>query len=199
MHLEVLKKKKISNNLVKASLPDYPNLNDINCEVLKLEFSELIDDKALNNRNSSGKKDYEKIGKYKKRIGDIGEYIIFNFEKEKIKKLKLKKEIQHISTKDDNAGYDIKSFNENGEEKFIEVKSTSHKLGNNKIFITANELEKSKELKNYYFYFVFEILSNNPKIYEVPAKEFLDEYEKFFKPISYSFRFVKKTNPYDNE
>ena len=91
----------------------------------------------------------------------------------------------HKSKQDDNAGYDIMSYDESGKEKFIEVKSTSYSFGNNKIFITENELKVSKKIDNYYFYFVCEVLKE-PRIFKINSKDFLEKFEKELKPVVYS-------------
>ena len=60
-------------------------------------------------------------------------------------------------------GYDIKSFNEDGEEIFIEVKSTVSK-GKNHFEITDNEVLAAESLEgSYYIYQVTDALAN-PKI-----------------------------------
>src|SRR6266542_3133110 len=62
------------------------------------------------------------------------------------------------------AGYDIKSFSEDGSEIFIEVKTTNGHQ-NTPFLITANEVRVSEELgKSYRLYRVFDF-SRQPKIY----------------------------------
>ena len=94
-----------------------------------------------------------------KHIGDLGEQFVLEFEKKRLQeagKTKLANDIEHISRNSgDGAGYDILSFNEDGSKRFIEVKTTR---GNHSspIYITRNELEKSKrEPENYYLYRVY--------------------------------------------
>lgn len=79
-----------------------------------------------------------------KRIGDMGELLVLEFEKQKLKSFNISKSPVHISkTKGDGCGFDILSFNEKGEEIFIEVKTTT-KDKNHPFYITLHELEKSK-------------------------------------------------------
>lgn len=94
-----------------------------------------------------------------KRIGDLGELWVIKYEKEKLINLKLNHlvdKISHTAIKEgDGTGYDIKSFDENKNEIFIEVKTTTGGV-NNPFYITRNELEKSKiEKDNYYLYRVY--------------------------------------------
>lgn len=99
-----------------------------------------------------------------KRIGDLGELWIVELERKKLEntgKIKLAQKVRHISKEEgDGHGYDIQSFDENGNEIFIEVKTTKGAL-NSTFFITRNELERSKIDSNKYFYTGC-IISMNP-------------------------------------
>jgi len=94
-----------------------------------------------------------------KRIGDLGELWVVEMEKQKLKGLdkpNLAKKVVHVAKdKGDGLGYDILSFDELGNEIFIEVKTTKGRV-NSTFYISRNELEKSKRDKdNYYLYRVF--------------------------------------------
>jgi hypothetical protein len=81
----------------------------------------------------------------KKRIGDLGELLVFEYEQEKLKLLGIKLTPVHKSKSEgDGLGYDILSYDEQGNEIFIEVKTT---IGgaNSAFYITAPELERSKK------------------------------------------------------
>ncbi len=119
---------------------------------------------------ASGRKkpDYEKRSRQNKKIGDRGEVLVF--EREKIRltesgRLDLSRSVKHVSQTDDRAGYDILSFDEDGSERPIEVKSTTSSTLDRGFYLTANELEKTSQLSNYHIYFVFSALSEAPKIY----------------------------------
>jgi len=95
-----------------------------------------------------------------KRIGDLGEIWVLQMERKFLEengKRKLAAEVKHVAKdKGDGLGYDILSFDLNGEEKFIEVKTTKGRK-NTTFFVTRNELEKSKiEKNNYFLYRVYE-------------------------------------------
>ena len=67
------------------------------------------------------------------------------------RKRKLAKQVKHVAKdQGDGAGFDILSFDLNGNEKFIEVKTTKGSF-NSTIYITRNELERSKIEKEKYF------------------------------------------------
>jgi Domain of unknown function (DUF3883) len=77
-------------------------------------------------------------------IGSAGEEFILRFEHERLwreGKRKLADQIEHVSkTKGDFVGYDILSFEANGREKFIEVKTTQY-AAMTRFFASANEVE----------------------------------------------------------
>ncbi len=92
----------------------------------------------------------------KKRLGDLGELWVMKHEIEKLKeanKHNLIDKVKHTSKDEgDGTGFDIQSFDKEGNKIFIEVKTTKGKK-NSTFFITRNELEKSKiEKANYYLY-----------------------------------------------
>ncbi|OGU12367.1 MAG: hypothetical protein A2X63_13505 [Ignavibacteria bacterium GWA2_35_8] len=130
----------------------------------------------------------ERNSKNAKIIGDRGELLILKSEREKVKKYKnlnLENKIQQISKSDDYAGYDILSFDENGNEIYIEVKSTKSKSQNLSFIITSNEFEKSKVLQNYYLYIVFEAHSRKPKIWKIKAVDLLNDDKIYIEPSQY--------------
>ena len=140
--------------------------------------------------------DYVEQAKEFKKRGDLGEQFIFSQEREKVKQYKLpsSKKVKWVSRDEgDGHGYDILSYDENGNEMFIEVKTT---IGdeNTSFFISANELEKSKLYADkYYLYRVYnfdmksaqgqysirkgslEDLCLVPQTYRVDFKETADE------------------------
>ena len=65
--------------------------------------------------------------------------------------------IDHVSkTRGDSAGFDVLSFEQTGEERFIEVKTTKYGIYT-PFFVSRNELEVSKaEMKRYCLYRVYE-------------------------------------------
>jgi len=103
--------------------------------------------------------DYIEKEKSHKALGDAGEEFVYQYEREKVKKFKLPKakQVERKSvTEGDGLGYDILSYDEHGNEIFIEVKTTAG-AENGTIFITANELEKSEQSPaQYYLYRVYD-------------------------------------------
>lgn len=100
-----------------------------------------------------------------KRIGDLGELWVLKYEIEKLRQTGQHNLIDKIkyTAKDegDGTGYDIQSFDRNGQKIYIEVKTT--KGGKNSTFyVTRTELERSKiEKENFYLYRLYNYNEEN--------------------------------------
>lgn len=119
---------------------------DVSVTTTNVSFSGSITNHIQNNKEN-------------KRIGNLGELFVIQLEKEKLKKANkpklVKKVAHHAKDIGDGLGYDVLSYDENGNKMFIEVKAT--KSGKNTpFFITRNELARSKQEKNnYYIYRIY--------------------------------------------
>ena len=93
-----------------------------------------------------------------KEIGDAGELSIMEYEKLKLKNFKkddLIDKIIHVSESNDSAGYDILSYDKDGNQIFIEVKTTLGPVRTD-FYISPGEIKFSKNnADNYYLYRVF--------------------------------------------
>lgn len=92
-------------------------------------------------------------------LGEAGEQFVLNFERARLihaGKESLADRIEQVSaTIGASAGFDIRSFDENGLDRFIEAKTTKYGK-NTPFFVTPNELRFSKEnATRYYLYRVF--------------------------------------------
>ena len=99
-----------------------------------------------------------------KHLGLLGELFILKSEIEFLKanaKDELAKKVQHVSVEvGDGLGYDILSYDLNGKEKKIEVKTTRSDI-TRPFYLTRNELEVSvKNAANYCLYRLFDFDSN---------------------------------------
>ena len=115
-----------------------------------------------------GKSNYAAQQKNSKRIGDRGELVVMDVEKKRLisaGKSKLARKIDHAAKRDDGLGYDVLSFDVDGRERPIEVKATTAPDLQNGFFISANELEKSRQLPNYHLYIVFSATSKSPRVF----------------------------------
>ena len=99
-----------------------------------------------------------------KKIGRAGEDYVYKFEYNKLikaNKKDLANKIDKHYEKYEYPGWDITSFDTNGEKIFIEVKSTKGEVIND-LDITDNEWEAAqKERTNYYVYLVNKVLTEN--------------------------------------
>ena len=118
--------------------------------------------------------DYEKEARKYKKLGDRGEYVVYQAEVSRLMKefsiteTKAKKFIKWVSRESDSYGYDIQSVNKDKTPRYIEVKATRGKAGSMDFFYTENEYETAKKYgKNYYIYVVYEILTAHPKIWMI--------------------------------
>lgn len=105
-----------------------------------------------------------------KRLGDQGEKIVYFKEIEYLKEQglgELANKVKWISKEDDKAGYDILSYELDGTEKLIEVKSTNAKPKRAYFHMSSNQYEKAKTFDNYYIYVVFEAKTETPKIWRI--------------------------------
>jgi hypothetical protein len=100
-----------------------------------------------------------------KRIGDLGELWVMKYEIDKLKQVGLHNLIDKIkhTAKDegDGTGYDIQSFDKNGQKIYIEVKTTKGDK-NSTFYITRTELERSKiEKENFFLYRLYNYKEDN--------------------------------------
>lgn len=121
---------------------------------INVDIEEIKPKKKIEKEVKVRKINFEEISKKKVFIGKVGEEAIFNEEREKVTKLfgekKAKEFVIHTSFKNgDGAGYDIESIDENEEIIYLEIKTTTSNDPMN-IFITQNEIKKSRELGDKY-------------------------------------------------
>ncbi|AUZ85223.1 DUF3883 domain-containing protein [Methylophaga nitratireducenticrescens] len=103
-------------------------------------------------------------------LGDAGEQFVINFERARLIRAgrdSLADQIEQISvTIGPSAGYDIRSFEDNGAERFIEAKTTKYGK-NTPFFVTPNELRFSqKNSSRYYLYRIFKF-RDTPRLFAV--------------------------------
>jgi hypothetical protein len=113
--------------------------------------------------------DYVKKAERSLKIGLKGELLVVEKEREKLKALSIDKEVEHRSLNGDGDGYDILSYDSNGEPIFIEVKTTIGGI-NTPFDVSINEVLFSNENpENYILYrlFNFDEEMNSAEYYEL--------------------------------
>lgn len=173
-----------------------------NAEVEEIEqassksFNVLVDEVGPNRPNGTQKRkftgrntDWERVNKSKQKTGALGEEIVLDILTQEAEKHKLKLP-EHVSkTEGDGLGYDIRAFDESGNEIHIEVKASKTKYSDG-FEMSANEVAASLEGTPYKIYFVhdLDVVSKECKIkiYDGP---FTDE---SFKMIPSTYKIYQK-------
>jgi hypothetical protein len=129
------------------------------------------DPEAFATGEDDGNPDYGKRAKKLKAIGNLGEEIVLNKERERLSGTVAHDKLDHVALKNDSKGYDILSFDDDEGKipRYIEVKATTAKNLSQGFYLTENELQKSHELDNYYLYIVFDVKGKYPKIWRKKA------------------------------
>jgi Domain of unknown function (DUF3883) len=122
-------------------------------------------------------------------LGKAGEEFVAAFEQRRLHALghtKLADKVEHVaSTKGDGLGYDVHSFDENGRDRFIEVKTTAWGK-ETPFFISSNELQFSKSFSDqFHLYRVFEF-RKSPHLFDLPGAV---ERNCLLDPVSFAGRF----------
>ena len=134
----------------------------------KTKYSEM-------SKKTVRKIDYVDKQKNNAANGLIGERLVMLYEEDKLRALgreDLIKDIKWIGKVDDTAGYDILSFDKDGNRIYIEVK-TSEGNGQTPFFISANEKSVMDILKSqYYVYRIYNVKTNNPELYILNYNDF---------------------------
>lgn len=110
--------------------------------------------------NNVGRIDYVQHEKKVVAIGDLGEKIVMDNEMARLadKHPDLAKQVLRVSLLSDKYGYDIKSFEEDGSPRYIEVKSTNEPYKEQfSFYLTENERQHAESLENYWLYRVFSV------------------------------------------
>ncbi len=120
----------------------------------------------------STKTNYLELEAANKSLGDAGEQFAINFECARLISLgkdSLADKIEHVAeTQGDGAGFDIRSYDANGSDRFIEVKTTKYGK-HSPFFVSANELRFSeKHCSDYHLYRVFQF-RNDPHLFSLPG------------------------------
>ena len=176
--------------------------NDLSI-IINPEFDKLISKKV---KKKITLEQLEKNLEHQKKIGDIAEEIVLNFEKNRLKNLGFEDEsnkTRKISIDFANAGYDIESFNGKTSDglpnRFIEVKGTTKKELD--FHWSINEINTAKNLgSNYWIYHVSEIdvqnkiSINEPKMINNPYDSIFSN-DLFEKNIESYYIKEKEDNP----
>jgi hypothetical protein len=141
-------------------------------------------------RENSNPSQYFALKEHLKLIGDAGERFVINDIKNRLKEKGIDEPevfsvLENNGVKDGD-GYDIRYLDEEGTERYIEVKTTTGAY-NTSFYFTGPELEAARHLKdNYLIYRVYDLNMDNGKGKMIPITLEQAQEEFDFKPIVYS-------------
>lgn len=119
------------------------------------------------------KRDYLELESKNAALGRDGERLVVSYEKARLVgegRQDLAARVEHVSeSRGDGAGYDIHSFEVNGDPRLIEAKTTTHGKYV-PFFVSRNELEESiRKEKQWHLYRVFEF-RKAPRLFIVSGR-----------------------------
>lgn len=116
--------------------------------------------------------DYVRQEALNQSIGDAGEALVLSYEETRLRhagKDHLARNVEHVAkTQGDHVGYDIRSYDDTGHDRFVEVKTTRYGR-RTPFYISANELRFSKA--NAYAYHLYRVFDyrKHPKLFTLPG------------------------------
>jgi len=118
------------------------------------------------------RRDYLERETMNRSLGNAGELFALKFEKWRLAKLgfeKLSEKVEHVSaTRGDGLGFDILSFEPDGKERFVEVKTTSFGQ-TTPFFVSANEAAFAREKGNQFRLYRLYDFRKMPRLFELPG------------------------------
>lgn len=102
-------------------------------------------------------------------LGRAGEEYVLEFEKKKLEKFQrpdLLKKVRWVSMDDDGAGYDILSFEPDGQERLIEVKTTNG-AARTPFFISENECQRAAASAESWRLYRVHSFAQRPRIFRI--------------------------------
>lgn len=182
----------ITHDKTNLDILDYPITESAEEIELNIADSPTITSKSKSNSNKIRTKEginYSEQQAISQKIGDRGEELVLRNEIEKIKQWGLPDEIlskvRRVSLESDDYGFDILSFDKDGNERYLEVKTTKTNGKNFSFILTKNEFEQAKKYGNKYsFVIVFDIL-NNPHIWYMGNPFVEKPYKVKIQPFQY--------------
>jgi hypothetical protein len=127
--------------------------------------------KAFNAR----KVDFEEVNKINRELGELGEIFVLECEITRLGK-ELGSKVRYVAKDDgDGAGYDILSYTEDGQVRFLEVKTTKGSL-ETPFYLSENErlfLEMYGDEAEIVRVYNFSREEKTGRIYKIPGNDFL--------------------------
>lgn len=153
-----------------ADIPESITYEDIRAEAPKRQMKAEEPRPAYVRR--AIKRDYFEREARNRSLGKAGELFIVQYEQWRLSELgvgQLADRVEHVAeTQGDGLGYDVLSFEPDGRERYIEVKTTAHDAIT-PFFVSSNEVEFAREqAERFRLYRLFHFRSD-PKFFELPG------------------------------
>lgn len=153
-----------------AAVPNMNDFTDVAVEPPRLSHSarEVKSPPAARAVGGATKRDYIEREAHNASLGLAGEKFVVRYERWRLTSLgeeRLANKIDHVSvTQGDGLGFDVLSFDANGRQRLIEVKTTSFGK-ETPFFITRNEVALSKsEVDSFHVYRLFDF-RKDPRLF----------------------------------
>jgi hypothetical protein len=182
-----------STPAIKKEVKTKPDVSIINIEDFFSDVpNDSVKDKSI--EEISRKVNYAEQNIKNANVGLLGEEFIFRYEVERLMLLNrsdLAERVYHVSKiEGDGKGYDIVSFNAEGEKIYIEVKTTTGGVST-QFYLTANEWNVIDRTPTYIIYRVFDFNLETKKgvILKIRGKK---EIEKYFDVKATNYKVVPR-------
>jgi hypothetical protein len=177
-----------SQNITRVEKSTKENTSPKPLELETYQPKKIIDVDNLSEKND----EIDWLEKHERlmEIGAIAERIAYESEIDFLNKEfpELAEKVRMVSN-NPQLGFDILSYEIDGQQKQIEVKAISTNKQSKSFIISRNEFAKSKIYSNYYIYCVSDIDSENPKILRLKNPDFENNNEFKIEPLTYKITF----------
>lgn len=158
-----------------------------NPQIVDLDYIGINQNKTFDKKPFS-KIDYQYINFQKEKQGMLAEKIVIENEKKKLRNIgrkDLADKVEHSSLiKGDGLGYDVRSYDKDGNIIYIEVKSKNIFKNTVEFYLTDNELKFLENNDNCFIYFVYDI-RKDCKIHITDLKKIKKIGENIISPVMY--------------
>lgn len=139
-------------------------------------------------KKMSGYVDFDEKNRHRAKVGSMGEEIVMRYEKNFLiskGRKDLADKVHQLSLENTYAGYDITSYDIDGNEMKIEVKATVIEQPKSFSFnISRNEKTVAESSNNYFIYLVYGVNTERPKIHII-KEPFRSEGQLTIEPDGY--------------
>lgn len=148
--------------------------------------------KGKSTGNNSNTTNWAERDEKNRNLGLAGEELVLAYERQWLidnNLPDLAEQIEHVALSNSSAGYDIKSYDENRKEKYIEVKTTRSSKST-AFYISRNEVEISRDLDTQYW--IYRVYDLNEKSGQASFYEINGPVENHFNLEAETFKASKK-------